>query len=133
MPWVWLLLKKKLSALDGRALEADLTQNSDQLLLVLTTVATRADADRLARMAVEQRLAACVHIEAIDSLYRWQGAVQAEPEFRLLFKTTAERYPALEAALRESHPYDLPAIVAVPCAAALPEFADWVAAEARPA
>ena len=71
------------------------------ILLVLTSVGTRADADRLARAVVEQRLAACVHIEAIDSVYRWNGAVQQEPEFRLLFKTTPERSAPLQAALRE--------------------------------
>ncbi len=107
-----------------------MTQN---LLLVLTTVATRADADALARAMVEQRLAACAQISAIDSVYWWQGAVQAEGEFRVLFKTTAERYPALEAALRASHPYELPAIVALPVAQALPEFADWVGTETRAA
>ena len=101
----------------------------DRLLLALTTVATRADADALARAMVEQRLAACAQISAIDSVYRWQGALQAEGEFRLLFKTTVGRYPALEAALRDRHPYELPAIVALPVAQALTEFADWVAAE----
>ena len=78
---------------------------------------------------VEQRLAACAQISAIDSVYRWQGAVQSEGEFRVLFKTTAERYPALEAALRSSHPYKLPAIVALPVVQALPAFADWVITE----
>ena len=102
---------------------------TQSLLLVLTTVATRADADALARAMVEQRLAACAQISAIDSVYRWQGAVQSEGEFRVLFKTTAERYPALEAALRSSHPYELPAIVALPVVQALPAFADWVAHE----
>ncbi|MFV0681409.1 divalent-cation tolerance protein CutA [Ottowia sp.] len=100
-----------------------------QILLVLTTVASRADADCLARQMVEQRLAACVQISAIDSVYRWQGQVQAEGEYRLLFKTTIERYPALEAALRAAHPYELPAIVAWPCSEVLAEFADWVAGE----
>ena len=100
-----------------------------QILLVLTSVATHADAERLARAMVEQRLAACAQISAIDSVYRWQGALQREAEFRLLLKTTVARYPALQAALRAQHPYELPAIVALPCADALPEFADWVAGE----
>jgi len=78
---------------------------------------------------VEQRLAACAQISPIESIYRWQGAVQQEPEWRLLLKTTAARYPALQAALRAQHPYELPAIAALPCSHALAEFADWVAAE----
>ena len=104
---------------------------TQSLLLVLTTVATRADAAALARALVEQRLAACAQISAIDSVSRWHCAVQSEGEFRVLFKTTAERYPALEAALRSSHPYELPAIVALPVVQALPAFADWVAHEVR--
>ena len=101
------------------------------VLLVLTTVATRADADLLARTMVEQRLAACAQINAIDSVYRWQGALQSEPEFRLLFKTTAERCPALQAALRASHPYELPAILTLPCSEVLDEFAAWVDEQMR--
>jgi len=97
-----------------------------QILLVLTTLATQADAQALARGMVEQRLAACAQISPIESIYRWQGAVQQEPEWRLLLKTTAARYPALQAALRAGHPYELPAIIALPCSHALPEFADWV-------
>lgn len=96
------------------------------ILLVTTTVASAADAERLAEAMVEQRLAACVQIEPIHSVYRWQGAVQREGEVRVLFKTTAQRYPALEAALRDAHPYELPAIVAVRAEAVLPAFADWV-------
>lgn len=103
-----------------------MTHDTGGLLLVLTSVATRADADRLARSLVGQRLAACAQISAIDSVYRWQGALQAEGEFRLLFKTTTARWPALEQALRAEHPYELPAIVAVPCAQALSTFAEWV-------
>ncbi|MDR2155671.1 MAG: divalent-cation tolerance protein CutA [Burkholderiaceae bacterium] len=102
------------------------------IVLVLTTVATRAEAERLARAMLERRLAACAQISAIDSVYRWQGALQAEGEFRLLFKTTATRCPALQAALRAGHPYELPAIVSLPCSDALPEFAAWVEDETRP-
>lgn len=102
------------------------------LLLVLTTVGTRADAERLARSMVEQRLAACAQISAVDSVYRWDGQLQQEAELRLLLKTTAAAYPALEAALRREHPYTLPAIVALACAQAEPEFAAWVAQESAP-
>lgn len=106
-----------------------MTAPAAALLLVLTTVGTRDDAERLARSMVGQRLAACVQIEAIDSVYRWDGQLQHEGELRLLLKTCAATYPALEAALRREHPYTLPAIVAVPCERAEPAFAAWVAQE----
>ena len=98
------------------------------LLAVFTTVANAEQADRLARAAVEQRLAACAQTEAIHSTYRWQGEVASEPEVRLVFKTTRAHYAALEALLRELHPYELPAIFALPVAEASGEYMDWVAA-----
>jgi len=104
------------------------TPLSALLCLVGTTVATREDAQRLARAMVEQRLAACAQISAIDSVYHWNGALQCEPEWRLLFKTTEAARSALQTALRAAHPYELPAIVALPLDAQA-AFADWVSAE----
>ncbi len=99
-------------------------------LLVLTNLPDRAAAERLAGMLIEQRLAACVNILApCRSVYRWKGAVQHEEEHPMLIKTTAERYPALEKALRECHPYELPEIIAVPIERGLPAYLDWVGAE----
>ena len=99
-------------------------------LLVLTNLPDRAAAERLADLLIAGKLAACVNILApCRSVYRWQGAVQHDEEHPLLIKTTAERYPALEQALREAHPYELPEIIAVPIERGLPAYLDWVATE----
>ena len=101
-------------------------------LLVLTNLPQRAAAERLADLLVEKRLAACVNILApCRSVYRWQGAVRHDEEHPLLIKTTAERYPALEQALRSGHPYELPEIIAVPIERGLPAYLQWVAAETK--
>ncbi len=102
-------------------------------LLVLSNLPDRASADRVAQALVERRLAACVNILApCRSVYRWQGAVESAEEHPILIKTTADRYAALEEAIRGLHPYELPEIVAVPLSAGLPGYLDWVAAETRP-
>lgn len=99
-------------------------------LLVLTNLPDRASAERLADALIDARAAACVNILApCRSVYRWQGAVQHDEEHPVLIKTTPERYPALEAAIRAGHPYELPEIVAVPIERGLPEYLAWVAAE----
>lgn len=97
------------------------------LLAVHTTVGSRDDALRIARAMVERKLAACVQIDAIDSVYRWQGVLQHDAEHRLLLKTTEARYPALEAAIRTLHPYELPAIYAMAVTRADAPYAAWVA------
>jgi periplasmic divalent cation tolerance protein len=101
-------------------------------LLVLTNLPERAAAERLADMLIEKRLAACVNILApCRSVYRWKDAVQHDEEHPMLIKTTAERYPAMEKALREGHPYELPEIIAVPISQGLPDYLAWVAAETK--
>jgi periplasmic divalent cation tolerance protein len=99
--------------------------------IVVTTVGTAEAAHRLARGMVERRLAACAQIGAIDSVYRWQDAVHEDAEFRLLLKTAPDRVDALLAALREQHPYELPALHAWPVAVADPTYAGWVTDSTR--
>ncbi|HVC12735.1 MAG TPA: divalent-cation tolerance protein CutA [Burkholderiales bacterium] len=102
-------------------------------LLVLTNLPDRAAAERLAEALIAQRVAACVNILApCRSVYRWREGVQHDEEHPMLIKTSAERYPALEAAIRAGHPYELPEIVAVPVERGLPAYLDWVAQETRP-
>jgi len=102
-----------------------------RLLIVTTTVGTEADARALAHALVNQRLAACAQIERIDSVYRWEGAVQQDAEWRLVFKTTRALYPQVEQAIRALHRYTLPAIHAVAVEAASADYAAWVIAETR--
>ena len=96
-------------------------------IAVLTTVDSKEHADRIAAALVRRKLAACVQVSAIDSTYIWDGEVQESPDFRLLAKTTDDRYPEVEAAIRELHTYDLPAIVGFPLPHAFAPYADWVA------
>lgn len=104
----------------------------EDILIVLTNCPDADTAGRIASLLVEKRLAACVNILApCSSVYRWEGKVERATEVPLLAKTTRAGYPALEAAIREAHPYELPEIVAVPLSAGLPDYLSWVAAETR--
>jgi periplasmic divalent cation tolerance protein len=99
-------------------------------LLVFTNLPDETAARELAQLIVEQQLAACVNILApCRSVYRWQGKVEEATEVPLLIKTTTVRYEALEAAIRQFHPYELPEIVAVPVERGLPAYLHWVASE----
>ena len=98
------------------------------VLLCLCTCPDDEAATRLAEALVGERLAACANIlPGLRSVYRWQGAIQRDAETLLLIKTTADRYPALQARLPELHPYELPELVAVEVADGLPGYLRWVA------
>jgi len=78
------------------------------------------------------RLAACVNIlPAMQSIYRWQGAVEEVSEVAVVIKTTEDLYPQLEEALAKLHPYDIPEILALPIVAGLPAYLDWIESETK--
>lgn len=98
-----------------------------EYLQVTTTIGSEEEAERISAVLVERRLAACVQIAGpISSRYRWQGKVEHEHEWLCLAKTTASRYPDLEAAIRELHSYEEPEIVASPIVAGSPGYLAWV-------
>ena len=97
------------------------------IIAVLTTTDSRAEAQTIASALVERKLAACVQISSIDSVYTWEGATHNDPEHRLLIKTTRERYPNVESAIIELHSYELPAVIAIDISHAYTPFAEWVA------
>lgn len=101
-----------------------------ETLLVLTNCPDEETANAIALAVVEAGLAACVNIlPRVQSIYRWQGKVESATEIPLLIKSTAALYPALQAAITERHPYDVPEIIALPITRGLPAYLNWVAAE----
>jgi periplasmic divalent cation tolerance protein len=97
---------------------------------VLTTTDSREEADRLGRLVVDQRLAACAQVAGpVTSNYRWQEAVETATEWQVWLKTTAARLDALVALLRSEHTYDVPEIIASPITAGNPAYLEWIANE----
>ncbi len=101
-----------------------------ETLTVITNCPDEETANAIALAIVEEKLAACVNIlPRVQSIYRWQGSVEASAEIPLLIKTTADNSPALEARITTLHPYDVPEIIALPIARGLPAYLNWVATE----
>jgi periplasmic divalent cation tolerance protein len=104
-----------------------LTQPTIDLIQVVTTCATRAEAEQMAATLVDARLAACVHIHSpITSVYRWQGQIERSEEWLLTAKTTRLVFDAVAAAIRKEHSYDVPQIIALPVVAVSEDYAAWV-------
>ena len=97
-------------------------------LLVFSTFPDAARARAIGRRLVTERLAACVNLlPGVTSIYVWQGKEEESAETLALIKTRRALYPALEARLRELHPYEVPEIVAVELAGGLPAYLQWLA------
>jgi periplasmic divalent cation tolerance protein len=96
-------------------------------IVILSTCPDEASASRIARALVESGLAACVsRLGPVQSTYRWQGALQDEPEVLLLIKTLKDRYAELEVRLKSLHPYEVPEIIALPVAAGGADYLTWL-------
>jgi periplasmic divalent cation tolerance protein len=94
--------------------------------LVLTTVATDQQAGELARSIVSAGLAACVQIQSLRSVYKWQREIRTEPEWLLLIKTTDDRYARLEQHIKAHHSYETPEIVKLPITGGSREYLGWI-------
>jgi periplasmic divalent cation tolerance protein len=99
--------------------------------IVLTTLGADVDAASIARTLIDERLAACVNIlPVMTSVYRWQGKVEQDREQQVVIKTATDRVAALQARLRELHPYELPEFLVLD-ASGSEAYVAWVGESAR--
>jgi periplasmic divalent cation tolerance protein len=99
-------------------------------LFVYATAADTAEAERIGRAVVSERLAACANVlPGMRSVYWWQGKLEETSEAVLILKTTRERLDQLVARVKALHSYDCPCIEALEVAGGNPEFLAWVARE----
>ena len=103
------------------------------VLIVHSACPDAATADAIARVLVDERLAACVQVlPGMRSTYRWDGAIEQADEVLLVAKTRDDRLDALIARVRALHPYELPELVAVEAAGGLAPYLAWVTEQTRP-
>ncbi len=98
-------------------------------VVVFVTCGSAEEGRKIARALVERRLAACVNmVSGIESVYRWQGAVEEASECLLTMKTTRAGFAPLRSAVLEMHSYELPEIVALPIVDGLEAYLGWIEA-----
>jgi periplasmic divalent cation tolerance protein len=102
--------------------------------VIVTTTTDSEDAARdLAAQAVAAKLGACAQIVGpITSVYRWEGEVRTDPEWRVEIKTAADRVPPLVSLLKSVHSYDVPEIIATPIEGGSADYLAWLVSETRP-
>jgi periplasmic divalent cation tolerance protein len=98
----------------------------DQVLIVYMTCADQDEARDIARMLVEERLAASVNISQHNTVYRWDGVLVDGPEATMIAKTTRAAYPVLEARVRERSSYLVPCVIAWPIECGSEPYLEWV-------
>lgn len=105
---------------------------NDSLIVVSTTVETKADAERLASILIERRLVACAQISSpLTSMYRWQGKIVIAEEFLLTLKTRKSLYESVAQTLRLEHPYQVPEVIGQEIEMVDERYSGWIAEETK--
>ena len=105
----------------------DMQGNSLEYCLVLSTCPNQESAESIAMMLVEKKLAACVNIvPGLISVYEWQGKIEKSQEYLLIAKTKSTAFQAVESAILERHPYELPEIISIPLNNGLANYLSWI-------
>ena len=94
--------------------------------VLLTTTPSREEAHRIAKLLIDEKLAACVQLLPIESFYAWQGKTQNEAEILLLVKTRRALFEPAIARIKAVHSYSVPEIVAMPFTAGFAGYLDWI-------
>jgi periplasmic divalent cation tolerance protein len=95
--------------------------------VVLVTAPDAAVAQQLARLVLEQKLAACINIiPAMTSFFWWQGKIDEQTETLLIIKTVAEKLTVLIEAVKKNHPYEVPEIIALPVVGGSEDYLKWL-------
>jgi periplasmic divalent cation tolerance protein len=105
---------------------------SAEHVIVISTTDNEQAARALAAGSIDAKLGACAQVVGpITSVFRWEGEVQTEQEWRVEIKTTADRVAALTEHIKTNHSYDVPEIIATAIIGGSPEYLSWLVGETR--
>jgi periplasmic divalent cation tolerance protein len=100
---------------------------SEQTVVIFVTTSSPAEARKIGRALVEEKLVACANIiPQIRSIYRWQNKVHDEPEALMVLKTRSGRIQKIIKKVQSLHSYSVPEIIAVPVVAGSKEYLSWI-------
>jgi len=95
-------------------------------ILILTTVPDRESAKIIAKLLVETKLAACVQLFPIESIYTWKNEICNENEIVLFIKSKPALFDKIKSAIKENHSYEVPEIIQIPITDGLPDYLKWI-------
>lgn len=97
---------------------------------ILVTASGKEEAQKIGRVLLEKRLAACVNlVSGIESKFWWQGKIDSAEEVLLIIKARASAVAAIVKLVRENHSYTVPEIIALPIVGGNPDYLEWIRRE----
>ncbi len=97
-----------------------------QYCLVYITTENNEEARRIGKVLIEEKLAACVNIHPIESIYRWKGSIEEDIEATMLVKTRASLVDEIIKRVKKLHSYEVPCIISIPIEKGNPDYLQWI-------
>jgi len=94
--------------------------------IIITTAGSKDAAKKIANLLIEKKLAACIQMFPIESVYFWQGKICEDDEVTLFIKSKTELFEEIKAAIKTAHEYEVPEIIQIPVTNGLPEYLKWI-------
>jgi len=104
----------------------ELNNNESDFSIIIATTADKESAKEIAKLLVEKRLAACVQMFPIESIYLWKENICQDSEITLFIKSKTEMFEKIKTAILEKHTYEVPEIIQIPITNGLPEYLKWI-------
>ena len=96
-------------------------------IVIFVTVPSKEIGEKIANLIVEKRLGACVNItENIKSIYFWKGNIERDNEHLLIIKSRKDKFYELEREIKDTHPYTVPEIIAMPILLGSKDYLNWI-------
>ena len=109
----------------------DTSEQTTQYIIVLVTAPSQEEAGAIAHLLIEKKLAACVSMLPVTSVYTWDGQVQQDQEWQLIVKTTQSHFPQLATQVQQIHSYEVPELIALPILDGSQPYLNWIAAQVQ--
>jgi len=100
--------------------------SENEYSIIITTAANKESAQKIAKLLIEKRLAACVQMFPIESVYFWQDKICEEKEITLFIKSKTSLFDDISYAIKTNHEYEVPEIIQIPVTNGLPEYLKWI-------
>ncbi len=103
-----------------------MNSNISQYGVILVTVASPEEGEKIARVLLTEKLAACVNIFPVNSIYVWQEKINRDREWQLTIKTNLAIFDKIAAKIKTLHSYEVPEIIAIPLVAGSQQYLNWI-------
>lgn len=98
----------------------------DKFIIIKTTYPNKNSAIKLSKILLKEKLAACIELKKIESLYSWQGKIENDAEISVAIKTVSKNFDKIAKIIKENHSYKLPQIIAIPLISGTKEYLSWI-------